>query len=186
MEETIEQQVCEVTQLYQTDDRFARTIEAHMVREAMQWLGMTEWLENRQPKWNDRYKYNVQKAMGITEMTVKVLTNATVAKAAPAQETRKEEKDMTAWQHRGSLETSQHGGPTQDIEPEKRQLQHQPKPKPKLQLQQQSEPQHEAKPKPTPALARRWQMVRPQTLSLKAPPGPGLARQLAEGWQSNP
>jgi hypothetical protein len=159
MEETIEQRVCEVTQLHQTVERIARTIEADMVCEEIQWLDMTEWLENWKTKWDDYHKYNVQKGTGIMEMTVMVLSNLTVGKAAPAQEMRNEENDMTTWQHGGSQETSLHGGTTQDIEPEKRQLQHRPIPQPKLRLKQQSELQHDAKPEPVPTLARRWQTI---------------------------
>jgi hypothetical protein len=41
------QQVRMVTQLYQSIDWIATLIEVHMAHEETQWLGMTEWIENR-------------------------------------------------------------------------------------------------------------------------------------------
>ena len=178
IERTVRQQAREVIQLHQTIDWMARMLEAHAVREEAQWLGMREWLEDREMKWDQRHKDDVLWGMGIADMTVEVLAKGGVCVVAPAQNARKEGRDETARQDGGGLEASQHAGATQDGEPEKCQLpQQQQKPKPKLQLTLQPEPRHEPKPepKPTPIPIRRWETVQPQTHSQKVPPGPSRA-----------
>jgi len=160
MERTVRQQACEATQLHQTIDRMARMLEAQAARDEAQWLGMREWLQDRETKWDERHKDNVLWGTGIADMTAEVLAKARVWEVAPAQEVRKEGRDETAMQDRGGLGASQHAGATPDGEPEKRQLlQQQQNPKPKLQLTLQPEPRHkpEPKPKPTPVPGKRWE-----------------------------
>jgi len=49
MERTMWQQACQVAQLHQTMERMARMLEVHMARAETPWLGMNEWLEDREP-----------------------------------------------------------------------------------------------------------------------------------------
>jgi len=165
MERTVRPQAGEVTQVPQTIARMARMLEAHVAREQAQCLGMKALQEDRETKWDGRHKDNVLWGMGIVDMIVEVLAKARPREAAPSHGVRREERDKTAKQDGGGLETSQYAGATQDGEPEKCQLQRQPKPKPKpkQQLTLQPEPRHEPEPKPapTPIPARRWETVQP-------------------------
>ena len=56
MERTMWQQACQVAQLHQTMERMARMLEVHMARAETPWLGMNEWLEDREPMWDDRQR----------------------------------------------------------------------------------------------------------------------------------
>jgi len=167
----MKQQACEETQRHQSMDRMAGLLETHVAREEVQWLGMKEWLEDREAWWDKRYRDNVLWGTGITDMTSNVLGKARVGEAALARKARNEERDETARQKCGGLEASQQAGATQEGEPVKCQLQQQLQPKPKQQLKQQPELQHQPKPVPTPTLARRWATVQPQTQSQKMPAG---------------
>jgi len=101
-----------------------------MAREEMQWLGRKEWLDDRQTNWDNCDTDNVLWKTVMADMTVEVLAQAGMGKAAPAQEARKEERGETARQDGGGLEASQHVGATPDGEPEERELQQQPNPNP--------------------------------------------------------
>jgi len=122
MEQTVRQQVREVTQLHQMIDRMARMLEAHMAREEEQWLGLKEWLQDRETKCDEHHKDNGLWRKGIVDMTAEVLAEARLLQAEPAQELRSEGRDQTARQDGGGLEASLHAGATQDGEPEMRQL----------------------------------------------------------------
>jgi len=52
-------QAREVIQQHLTIDSMARMLGVHTAHEEAQWLGMKEWLEDREPKWDDRHKDNV-------------------------------------------------------------------------------------------------------------------------------
>ena len=60
-------------------------LEAHQAREDVQWLAMKEWLEDRETKWDEHHKDDVQWGMGIAAMTAEVLEKGRVWEAAPAQ-----------------------------------------------------------------------------------------------------
>jgi len=188
MERTLSQQVREVTQLHHTIRRMARMLKAHAASDEAQWLGIKQWQEERDTKWNERLKANVLWGTGIADITVVVLGKARVCEAALAQEARKEGRDKTAIQDRGGLGASQYAGAMQDTEPEKCQLQQQPKPKPKLQLTLQPEPRQQPKPKPmpTPIPARRWETVQPRMTSQKSLAGPGTPQTTGSSMAERP
>jgi len=114
--------------------------------------------------------------MRIMDMTRKWLSEATVGDAAPAHEARNEVHDETARYESGRLDTSQHGGTTQDGKAEKCHLLQQPKPKPKPLLKLWPELRQEPKPRPTHTLAYSWATVQPRTHTQKGPSCPGLTR----------
>lgn len=159
METTLHQQAREVMQLHQTIDRMARMLAAHTLRQVEYWLGMKQWPEDTETKWDECNRDNVQWGTGITDMTVKGLATPGVGEAAPTQQAGREGTAETARQGGGDLEASQCAGTMQDGEPEKGQRQQRPKPKPKLPLNQQPEPQHKPKPRSTPTPARRWETI---------------------------
>jgi hypothetical protein len=169
MERTMRQQACEVAQLHQTIDRMARVIEAQMASDETQRLGMRQWLEERERKWNARHKNEVMWGECITVLTLMVQAKPKVGETAPDRDARGKGKHVTARQVSGGLEASQHEDTTQIGEPEKRQLQQQPEPK--LQPRQQPKPRHELEPMPAPMLARRWETVPPGSQSQKVPAG---------------
>jgi len=128
-------------------------LKSHAACEAVQWLCMKEWVEDRETKCDDRHKDNVLWGMDIADMTLEKVAKARVGEVAPAQEARNDRRDKTARQEGGGVAVSQHAGPTQDGGPQKCQLQQQPKPKLKLQCTMQRPLRHEPKPKPTPTSA---------------------------------
>lgn len=162
-----------VTQLHQIIDWIARLLEVHTALEETPWLGITEWMENRETKWDNSQKDNIVWGTGIADITTKILAEARVGTDARAQDTRMEERDKTVRQDGGCLEASQHAGAMQSGEAEKRHLQQQPKPKHKLQLKQQSVQQHEPNLNPALTLAGRWATVQPQKQSQQGPATPG-------------
>jgi len=174
-ERTVREQECEVTQLHETIDRMARMLQAHMMRKEAQLRGMKEWLADRETKWDDLHRDNVQWGAAIAHMSAMVLAIARAGGAAPTQEARQEDRDKTAKQDSEGLGASQHEEAVQGGEPEQRQLQQQQKHKPRLLLKQQSEQRHKPKSKATPTQARRWDTVQPGTQSQRAPTGPSPA-----------
>jgi hypothetical protein len=54
-------------------DRMARMLEAHAVSEDTQWIGMKEWIEDREMTLDERPKDNVLCGLGITDITVEVV-----------------------------------------------------------------------------------------------------------------
>jgi len=118
MEQTLRQQAREVTQLRQNMGRMSRRLEAHSAHEEAQWVGMNEWLEDREMNWDECHKDNVLWGTGIADMTTEELAKARVCEVAPAQEARQDGRDETARQDGGGLETSQHAGAMPDGEQE--------------------------------------------------------------------
>jgi hypothetical protein len=86
---------------------------------------MKEWLEDRETKWHNLYRTNVLWEACIPAMTVEVLANATVGKAAPTQEGRKDKRNGSARQDSEDLGASQHAGAMQGSKPKKHQQQQQ-------------------------------------------------------------
>lgn len=80
------QQACEVTQLLQTINRMARTLDAHLLCEEKQCLGMKEWLEYWDTMWDNCHRDTIQWATGIMDMTMKVLVKSRFGEAILTQE----------------------------------------------------------------------------------------------------
>jgi hypothetical protein len=59
IQRTVRQQVCDVTELHQTLNWIDRMLEAHAVHKQVQCLGIKEWVEDWQTKWNDHNNDNV-------------------------------------------------------------------------------------------------------------------------------
>jgi hypothetical protein len=107
MERTIRQQAQELTQLHRTVGHLANLVEARAAREEAQRLAMMMWMQEREQKWDARYKdYKVWGA-GITNMIAK-----TMKEVAQGQEEREREKEATGGTDGGGLEASQHADTT--------------------------------------------------------------------------
>jgi hypothetical protein len=91
MKRTVRHQARDVAQLHQTIDWMTKMPHTHMACDNVEWCGMTEWLEDWETQWDDHHKDNELLVMVITDNTVKVLVNARIGKAAPAQQARKKE-----------------------------------------------------------------------------------------------
>jgi len=50
-------------------------LEVHAAHNETQWLGMEEWLEDWETKWDERRQDNVQHGTGIVDSTVELLAN---------------------------------------------------------------------------------------------------------------
>jgi len=75
-----------VAQLHYTVDKMVSVLEAHAACEEMQWLGMKEWLEDKERKWDDHHQDEVLQGTAIRDMAVKILAEARAAEREPAPE----------------------------------------------------------------------------------------------------
>lgn len=91
MEKTVRKQVLEVAQLHQIITRMARVLEAHMACEEIEWHGKSEWLEDRERRWDDVHRDEELLGEGSADMTMKVLAKARGGETAPDQEVREKE-----------------------------------------------------------------------------------------------
>jgi hypothetical protein len=155
MERTVRNQACDVTQLHQSINGMVRMLEAHAVREEVQWCGMNEWLRDREMNCDDRHRDDTLWGVSIIDMPPKLLANTRVSEALPTHDGRKDERIETTTHDGKCLGALQNASPMQGGKPEKRHLQQQPKPKPKMQLKQHSKQQHKPKRSRSPTLASR-------------------------------
>jgi outer membrane biosynthesis protein TonB len=117
-------------------------------REQVQRLAMMMWMQQREQKWDVRYKEDKVWGAGIMNMIAK-----TMKAVAQRQEEKEREREVTGSMDWWELGASEHAGTMREEGPEERQQpQQQPKPRSKLQLKLQPKPQPVPKPKSAPTL----------------------------------
>jgi len=72
-------------------------VEAHAVCIETQWLGVNEWLEKRERKWDAHYMDDILWGTGISVMAVKILARTKAGEGKPEAE-----KGMLASVHAGT------------------------------------------------------------------------------------
>jgi len=73
IERIMRQQAQQLTQLHQTVGHRTNLVQAQTAHEGAQWLGMTTWMQEKEPKWDACHKDNKVSRAGITNVIPKIM-----------------------------------------------------------------------------------------------------------------
>ena len=105
MERMIRQQAPQLTQLHRIVRHLANLLEARAAREEAQRLAMMPWMQEREQKWDARYKDDKVCGAGITHMIAKTMKG--VAHGQEERERKRSDCEDGRW-GAGGLPTCRH------------------------------------------------------------------------------